>query len=421
LRDEHPAEKEHAKCCRRIALSNLRKELDHNGIRLIFSERRDNSSYGVTVHSVIRIFLLTLLFAITVGSRAEAQMDGVVTREISFLTDDTLLIHGTLWLPAKRKHLVPCVIFVHGSGPQTRDEASKIFTYDSSFKLRKYNWSTVKVEGLNLEIGRAKVLMGLLGKDTLASEDTRFVRYRNTVKVFRDIAIALARNGIASLTYDKRSYTYGKLMIGMGLPADPAALGGLDDYARDLRVAFTYAASILEIDKNRRYILGHSEGASGIAQLVALQERKQVRGVILLAAASEPIERTFHQQLSGTPAAQIVDSLLQLIRANGPTSDNIWALNASGSYWKSWMHMTDSAVAYTLRLRCPILMIHGSLDINVNAHNALTYDSLLRKNKPRPDYQMKIIPGLDHFMRLPWETTVDARVERAIIDWIQKH
>ncbi len=374
------------------------------------------------MQSVLRIFLLVICFALILAAhQVEAQTRGVSHREISFLSDDTLLLHGTLWLPAQRKTRVPCVVFVHGSGPQTRDEASKVFVYDSSFRNHRYDWSKINIQNVSLEVGRAKILMALLGKDTLAPGDGRFVRYEDSLYLFRDIAVALAHAGIASLTYDKRSYTYGKKLLAQGLPADPAALGGLDDYVRDLEVTVQFVRRQSEIDPQRIFLLGHSEGASGIAQRAALDLKGLVRGVILLAASSEPIDATFHDQLQDTQAGTIVDSLLHLIRTNAPHSDNFWVLNASGSYWKSWMRMTDSTVAYTKAIKCPMLLIQGGLDLNVHERNAEFFDSVMMVSRPKKDYEVKIYPGLDHFMRLPWEKQVDERVPEAIIRWVKNH
>jgi len=88
-------------------------------------------------------------------------MDAFVEKEIEFSSEPWVL-KGTITVP-KGADSFPIVVFVHGSGPADRDETI----------------------GLN--------------------------------KPFRDLAWGLASMGIASLRYDKRTYTYGKRMQEEGI------------------------------------------------------------------------------------------------------------------------------------------------------------------------------------------------------------
>jgi len=96
-------------------------------------------------------------------------------------------------------------------------------------------------------------------------------------KPFRDIALGLAANGIASLRYDKRTHLYARQMMS----ANPHFT--LDDVVTDdALTALHELARQKEIDPQRVFLLGHSLGAL-MAPRIALRD-PQVDGVILLAA-----------------------------------------------------------------------------------------------------------------------------------------
>ncbi len=346
-----------------------------------------------------------------------------VEREVTFRTDDTLTLYGTLTLPLrpfKGSRKPPIVIFVHGSGPQNRDEATIVIRYDSSFRNTVYDWKKIPIEGLNLEIGRMAVLKGLLKRDSVSYDDVaRYVRYTDTSLVFRDIAHGLAKAGIASLRFDKRSYTYGKVLLSQGKQSAAAALGSLDDYVRDTRSAIRFVRTLDEVNSESIFLLGHSEGASGIIQLAAIQEHERgIRGLILLAPSAVGIDSTIRQQLRGSPYFLQIDTLLRDIRLNTPNSDGIWVLNASGVYWKSWMRITDSVAQSTERTHVPVLIIHGTLDITINSRNSIQLSRKILTRSPKRSVTLKIINGLDHYLRLPWETEVDSRVQNEIAHWV---
>jgi alpha-beta hydrolase superfamily lysophospholipase len=370
----------------------------------------------------LRKIFYSVLFLIALHSSPILAQE-FIEREITFRTDDTLTLYGTLTLPVtplKGSRKPPIVIFVHGSGPQTRDEATVVIRYDSSFRNTSYDWKKFAIEGLNIEIGRMAVLKGLLKRDAVSYHDVaRYVRYTDTSFVFRDIAHGLAKAGIASLRFDKRSYTYGKVLLAQGKQAAAAALGSLDDYVRDTRAAIRFVRTLAEVNSGSIFLLGHSEGASGIIQLAAIQERERgIRGLILLAPSAVGIDSTIRQQLRGSYYFLQIDTLLRDIRLNTPNSDGIWVLNASGTYWKSWMRITDSVAEFTERTHVPILMIHGTLDITINSGNSTQLSRKILTRSPKRSVTLRIINGLDHYLRLPWETVVDSRVQNEMARWI---
>src|SRR6185312_5584198 len=107
---------------------------------------------------------------------------GYAERAITFRTDDTLPLYGTLTLPTagqSTKHRWPCVVMVHGSGPQDRDEAVVVFRYDTSFKNRPHQWAAINIDTSSIEEGRKQILQALLGKESVTSADLgHYITYK---------------------------------------------------------------------------------------------------------------------------------------------------------------------------------------------------------------------------------------------------
>ena len=146
---------------------------------------------------------------------------------------------GTLVLPhgATAERPVPAVVFVHGSGPNDRDET--------------------------------------IGPNRL----------------FRDLADSLAAAGIASLRYDKRTYVY---------RADTTSIsGGKLDYDVDTVDDAVAAIDLLRhtagIDPQRIYLVGHSHGAM-LAPRIAARSGKAA-GCVMLAAPARTLDVLLREQL----------------------------------------------------------------------------------------------------------------------------
>ena len=146
---------------------------------------------------------------------------------------------GTLVLPhgASTERPAPAVVFVHGSGPNDRDET--------------------------------------LGPNHL----------------FRDLADSLAAAGIASLRYDKRTYVY---------RAETASIsGGKLDYdvetVDDAVAAIDLLRRTAGIDPQRIYVVGHSQGAMLAPRIAACSGK--AAGCVMLAAPARTLDVLLHEQL----------------------------------------------------------------------------------------------------------------------------
>ncbi|GAA1820437.1 alpha/beta hydrolase [Planosporangium flavigriseum] len=123
---------------------------------------------------------------------------------------------------------------------------------------------------------------------------------RMPLGVTRQLAEALAARGIASLRYDKR---------GVGASTGSFLAAGLSDNVTDSRAALDALVARPEIDVNRLFVVGHSEGAL-IATALAAQEGAPVAGLVLLAGAARTGAEILRWQ-----AAAIAPSLPAPVRA----------------------------------------------------------------------------------------------------------
>lgn len=237
------------------------------------------------------------------------------TREVSFAPPGRSTLPGTVLLP-KGKGPFPAVVFVHGSGPNDRDET---------------------VGG---------------------------------TRVFRDLAEGLAERSIASLRYDKRTKVH---------PDEFKGAFSIDDETTDDAVAaVAFLRTQPGIDPQRIYVVGHSQGAM-MAPKIAQEARAQVRGLVLMAAPARHLEDILVDQneymahLQGAPDAKIqarLDALIKAvaavksITAATPPSQRM-LLDLPASYWRSLANYDDVEVARALTQ--PLLILQGARDFQVTA------------------------------------------------------
>lgn len=185
---------------------------------------------------------------------------------------DGFKLPGTLTLPkfaegtGTRK--VPCVILVHGSGPQDRDET--------------------------------------IGPN----------------KPFRDLAWGLAERGIAVVRYDKRTKVYGAASVPAGRKMDYDTEAVDDAVAAVLQVK-----SIPEINIDSIYVLGHSLGAT-VAPRIA-QHSGGLAGIVVLAGLARPFEDALTEQLTYIASltgakVDVQEQIAELKKQTGGT-ESYWA------------------------------------------------------------------------------------------------
>jgi len=115
---------------------------------------------------------------------------------------------------------------------------------------------------------------------------------RQQINVMREVADHLAAGGIASFRYDKR---------GVGASEGDYKATGLNDNIADAAAALAMLRDLPEVDSERVYVIGHSEGAIIATELARSAD---LAGAVLLAGTAHTGGEVLRWQ-----AAQIGDSV----------------------------------------------------------------------------------------------------------------
>ncbi len=296
----------------------------------------------------------------------EPAIPGVVSRTLSVLSPPGPL-PGTLTLP-EGDGPFPAVLLVAGSGPHDRDET----------------------------IGPNKPL--------------------------RDLAAGLARHGIASLRYDRRTYVHARRMIGEAITVD-------DEVTDDALAGAHLLARQPGVDPHRLFVLGHSLGAM-MAPRIGRRD-PQLAGLILLAAPTRALLEVSAEQVREQgqrhhrTAAQIAASeqaiaaerkLLADADPRHPPTGSFG--NVPQSYWLSLHSYRQVDVAK--RLSMPMLILQGDSDFQVSP--TLDFARWKQALAGRPQTTFHLYPGLGHLFMPAGKTgtvadyAVPGRVDAQVID-----
>jgi pimeloyl-ACP methyl ester carboxylesterase len=202
---------------------------------------------------------------------------------------------------------------------------------------------------------------------------------------------SLAREGIASLRYDKR-----------GVKASKAAAANetklrFDDYITD---------AVNWIKKYRHdkrfsgiYLIGHSEGS--LIGMVAAQ-KAPVSGFVSIAGAAQPADTIIIRQIKAlAPDSSLmpdsVRMLFQALRKYGsvdsvpPGIYQAFMRKSVQPYLLSWIRYNPSAEIKKLKM--PVLIIHGTTDIQMDTANAHKLKAV------KPSARLVMISGMNHVMK----------------------
>ena len=256
----------------------------------------------------------------TLAAQAEAigVLPSGVTEEAVTIGEAPWQLPGMLSIPQSDAP-VPAVVLVHGSGPNDMDETAY------------------------------------------------------AVKPFRDLAAALAREGVAVLRYDKRTYTHGAAIAA----GDMTAFSVEEETIQDAIAAGRLLRDDPRIDPERIFVVGHSLGAMLAPRIVA-ESDGLFCGMALLngtnASLAEVIVQqnkdavsamTAEQQAAYAPAIAALEA--QAADLSALTEEEAKAAQFAGQsayyFWEMLQHPTPAEQMKTLAL--PALIINGSRDFQV--------------------------------------------------------
>lgn len=253
-------------------------------------------------------------------------------------------LNGLMTLPSDLSKPVPAVVMVHGSGASNMDE---------------------------------KVLK---------------------LTPFKDLAEGLARYGIASLRYDKRTFVHGRKMI------RNKSLTVKEETIEDALLAVEMLRKDPRIDHGRIFILGHSMGAMLAPRIDA--EGADVKGLIMMAGTPYRLEEIVLRQLrQAGRGSSILKAIIGLEyrfykkRFHGlyQMSDKEakrkkFAGNMSLYYFKEMGQKT--AADYLLASKKPVLILQGGKDFQVLAKRDYRMFKKLLAGRENTEY--KLYPELNH-------------------------
>ncbi|MFA5375061.1 MAG: alpha/beta hydrolase [Dehalococcoidia bacterium] len=303
---------------------------------------------------------------------------------VNFNSGESLLA-GTICLPAN-DGIFPCVLMIHGSGPLDRDE----------------NTPHLKID------------------------------------VFNTIAHHLADKGVASLRYDKR---------GCGESAGSFDSAGFYDLVQDGMAAYRYLTTHKNINKDKVFLLGHSEG-SMIAPKIFLSY-PDIAGLILLGVQVKRLEDGLKYQAKiimedvekGKGFAKFFNRVIwRILRYDPVKTQQVIFEKAKNTDKDTFRYKGQKINAKWLRehieydpkftmrnVSCPVLSITGDKDIQVDPQ-----DAALVADLAKGPVEYHIVSNLTHILRTDdgppsifnykrlLKQEIDQRLLEFISNWLQK-
>ncbi|WP_312642841.1 DUF3887 domain-containing protein [Hydrogenoanaerobacterium sp.] len=253
-------------------------------------------------------------------------------------------------------------------------------------------------------------------------------------KPFRDIAHGLAEQGIASIRYNKRFFTY---------PEEAQNLANTltveDEVIKDATDAIELAEVDTRVDNNRIYLLGHSMGGM-LAPKIAY-DNQTVRGIISMAGSLRGMEDILLDQnlaainesnISESEKAKRVQALEKEYKKIKELTDadakkSVTVFGQPASYWVSLNRA--KGIAYAPNLNIPMLVLQGDADFQVSVEK--DYQSWRDALAGKQNVTYWVYGGLNHLF-MPTTGVKDttdydspAHVEQKVIDdiaaWIKTH
>jgi acetyl esterase/lipase len=300
----------------------------------------------------------------TGGSSPSGTDDRPYTSSPVTLTSDTLALPATLVTPDTNA-AVPGVVFVHGSGPLNRN--------------------------------------GQSGQGSLPP-------------IYGRWAQELARQGIASLRYDKRT------TLTQVREADPRAVTFLD-FVRDAVAAGERLRSEAGVDPDRIVYVGHSQG--GNAAPAAATRLGNTAGVATLAAPALAVDSLLVAQLSGQEQPASADCTAERARAQFDSlrsgrgvSDGV-ICGAGTTFWRQWIRHSQKADSVAAALDPPLFVQQGRADQLFPGETLKRTLSAWGRVADAGDATVRTYPGVDHYFLNDGSLTTAEAPLSDLADWIR--
>ncbi len=256
-------------------------------------------------------------------------------------------LNGIVTLPVNSGQPVPAVVFVHGSGSSNMDE--------QIYKLTP----------------------------------------------FKDLAEGLAKHGIASIRYDKRSFAHGRKM----LKDKKTIITVKEETIEDAILATELLRKDSRIDAEKIFIIGHSMGGMLAPRIDA--EGGNYRGLILLAGSPRKLEEILVEQVE--EQMRSMNGLVkwiakkQMAKLTGPF-ETLYTISdeeakakkfGGGTTLYYFKEMGEHPVpSYLEKLNKSILVMQGAKDFQVKVEKDYKLYQELLADKPNTTF--KLYDNLNH-------------------------
>lgn len=251
------------------------------------------------------------------------------------------------------------------------------------------------------------------------------------INVFREIANFLAEHNIATLRYDKR---------GIGASGGNYWETGFHDNISDALAAIEFLKTQDNVQPERIFLLGHSEGAFIATKLAG--DEVDVAGIILVSGAKKSGKETLKWQvLQVTRSMKGINRwLIKLLRINVVKSQQkqldkieksikdyyrVQLITKVNAKWMREFLAYDPAQDLP-KIKVPVLAITGSKDIQADPE-----DLKLMAEIVQAPFEFHIVSDVNHILRKADDDAsissykklakqpIDSRILQLILTWLQ--
>lgn len=325
-------------------------------------------------HLLSMVVLLILLLCVqgkaqmkrVSSGEAQPNSGSPAERELTFAGVGGLSLRGTLLLPVGTKGKVPGVLLLAGSGPSDRNGNSPSLVID----------------------------------------------------LLKQIAERLAKEGYASLRFDKRA-TAG---YAQAWPTDVAQQNDFfswDSFVGDAKAALVCLQTQPEVDGRRVVVAGHSEGATIAMQighdlqgaaiapagLLLISAPGRTGGVILSEQITMSLKRNAVPAEQARPYSDYVDLAISQIERDGtippnpPTGLGIEYLFPANAAKLMRVEFGFDPTRVLPIYDGPVLVLQGEKDIQVSAKRDTPLLDATLKQRKRGAYEVFIVPSASHNLK----------------------
>ena len=257
-------------------------------------------------------------------------------------------------------------------------------------------------------------------------------------KIFSDIALKLGQQGIASFRFDKRVAIREcvQAVVNNSMTYTPS------DTIQDVINVVENVANRKEFSALPLIIIGHSEGVNFATELLSNTSKfnskakntilDRTKALIALAGLGKyPIDKTIIRQFTAQLSLPLIpqqarDQINELIRQGNLFFARVRAhqaapsesyMNVHSLYWQEWIQITDRASESAKGVLVPTLLLQGTRDTQITKEDFEALGAAFSGNQLS---ESVMIPELDHMFSTQNSISLDPRVTNALLEFLKK-